>query len=490
MADMCEDEARTYKCNACGKGFARVDVLKKHEAVACKMLRPYGHPDPPSNAVASSSRPNSSAGPSRHQGYAQPPTTARIRIKESQQRSRANSPVEPNNKRQKRDQSVETSLSSSEEDEVEPDTPYDRRFSTDTIQTGHHHLPPQPPPHHHPGLGHEYHHHPDEQMHPYGQAPHRSQAISDTRWNSNPGTHLPPVHTVPAPSSQYPLISPTQKDMSMSLAPAYAPTPDVSDIPGDSAPIRINTDIQSMPATSHAMPDYQQPLSAHAPPGPGNASVEWESVGGGGNGSDFGMPAKVGENMDDLLGWLFNTNAPGTGGDWSFGMQQGQLQQDMQGQQFLPTFSIDPKSAQNSMSVEAFNFSPVDPHDTSQGYPPTNTSHQTQTQQWIPPSQAQEVYPAEAAENGSSLRNGSTDQHRYSQSSSSTAHRRYPQAFHPLYVPNIPGKTSIPNFSGSEKILIQGREKYKEVIDDEVHEAMLDMFEVRTLHDRRAGVWE
>lgn len=284
----------------------------------------------------------------------------------------------------------------------------------------------------------------------------------------------------------------------MSLAPAYAPTPDVSDLPVDPAPIRINTDIHSMPVMDHGMVDQHQPLSAHAHAHAhdhvhthiqsGNASTDWDSVGGGGHGSDFGMPAKAGENMDDLLGWLFNTNAPGTGGDWSFGIQQGQIQQDMHGQQFLPTFSNNPPSGQTAMPTSALNYSPVDPHDTSQEYPPPSASHyQTQAQipEWIPPSDPhQEVYhedegPSER-ERGSTMRTSITDdQHRYSQSSSSTTHRRYPQAFHPLYVPHIPGKTSIPNFSGSEKILIQGREKYKEVIDEEVHEAMLDMFEVR-----------
>ena len=271
--------------------------------------------------------------------------------------------------------------------------------------------------------------------------------------------------------------------MSMSLAPAYAPTPEVNDLPGDSAPIRINTDIHSMPVMNHSMVDQHQPLSAHTHAHPGDAPTEWDSVGGAGNESDFGMPAKVGENMDDLLGWLFNTNAPGTGGDWSFGIQQGQIQQDMQGQHFLPTFSNDPTANSNSNTIPTgpLNYSPVDPHDTSQGYPPLSTKqHQSQIPQWIPPSDLrQEMYNDNPNEPGSTMRTSiPDDQHRYSQSSSSTTHRRYPQAFHPLYVPHIPGKTSIPNFSGSEKILIQGREKYKEVIDEEVHEAMLDMFEV------------
>jgi hypothetical protein len=41
-------------------------------------------------------------------------------------------------------------------------------------------------------------------------------------------------------------------------------------------------------------------------------------------------------------------------------------------------------------------------------------------------------------------------------------------------------KTNIPTFNGSgnERASIQGRERYKEVIDEEVKDTMLDLFEV------------
>jgi hypothetical protein len=62
-------------------------------------------------------------------------------------------------------------------------------------------------------------------------------------------------------------------------------------------------------------------------------------------------------------------------------------------------------------------------------------------------------------------------------------HRRYPQPIHPLYVPNIPGKTNIPTFNANgngydHQRALLGRERYKEVIDEDTKQDMLDLFEV------------
>lgn len=471
------DEERSYKCNACGKGFARIDVLKKHETVACKMLR---HGDGP--GAGAGPGPSSSRGPAAPQslgaGYAQP----QPRIKESQQRSRAGSPVidETTRKRQKREESVASSSTSAStgeenEDQVEPEPPYDRRFSMPG--PSHHILP-------HPAGGGMYDLPPPSSAHRYSHS--QSHAISSTPIHPHP--HLPPIHTAPPTTNAYPMISPTQpKDMSISLAPAYAPTPDVTDLPSDTAPLKSETESRSIPI--HPTSALEPPTATHPDV---TETTGWEGGGGPGNAGDFGMPAKVGENMDDLLSWLFNTNAPGTGGDWALGIQGGQMQQDMQSHQFLPSFVTDPTNNQGgTVPVDTFNYPPMDAQDGPPGYsqqqhqPPASSHQHSQAQQWLPGQHFTQGGGADSVgmEGGpSALRSNFVDPTQSGpgniQSGSLTTHRRYPQAFHPLYVPNIPGKTSIPNFSGSEKILVQGREKYKEVIDEDTRDAMLAMFEV------------
>lgn len=180
--------------------------------------------------------------------------------------------------------------------------------------------------------------------------------------------------------------------MSLSLAPAYAPTP--------------------------------------IPPSP-IPTLHQENT-------DFEMPGKGGGDMDDLLSWLFNSN---TGGDWSG--------QDLGGHQYLPNFS---EPIANGQEV-------VDTTDQNPAYyhydPSTSTSTAQQVKASVPNSSGQLLPNAESGPSGE--------------------HKRYPQPLHPLYIPNIPGKTSIPTFTvrgGGE------RERYKEVIDEDVKADMMDMFEV------------
>jgi len=142
--------------------------------------------------------------------------------------------------------------------------------------------------------------------------------------------------------------------------------------------------------------------------------------------------------MDDLLSWLFNSN---TGGDWSG--------QDMGGHQYLPNFS-EPIANEQEM-IDTTDQNPAYYH-----YEPSTTTSATQVHTPARTSNEQVSMPnAEAGPSGQ--------------------HKRYPQPVHPLYIPNIPGKTSIPTFTvrgGGE------RERYKEVIDEDVKADMMDMFEV------------
>ena len=194
-----------------------------------------------------------------------------------------------------------------------------------------------------------------------------------------------------------PLVSPAQPthpggDMSLSLAPAYAPTP--------------------------------------IPPSP-IPTLHQENT-------DFEMPGKGGGDMDDLLSWLFNSN---TGGDWSG--------QDLGGHQYLPNFS---EPIANGQEV-------VDTTDQNPAYyhydPSTSTSTAQQVKASVPNSSGQLLPNAESGPSGE--------------------HKRYPQPLHPLYIPNIPGKTSIPTFTG---VGSRERARYKEVIDEDVKADMMDMFEV------------
>lgn len=498
-------------------------MLKKHEAVACKMLRPADSPR--ATAQGDSSRGgggngNSAAAGTR--GHERERERERPRVKESRSRSRANSPLHnderagaaphSDSKRRKvvderrylSPASSSSSASSNSHENMQAGAmmlmdmevglhgrePFERRFSG---------LDPQQHPQQyqmggHPDHHHQHHHHQQQQQQQRYSLPH----INATPLH--PPTHLPPIQTGQVPPHTYnSMLSPTQpKDMSISLAPAYAPTPDVSDLTHDPAPLKSDPD----PSTSRSTLDHaqQQPTSAHPDSG---QTIEWEdtTVGPGGgasvgsNGGDFGMGGKVGENMDDLLGWLFNTNAPNTGGDWAFGIQQGQIQQDMQGHQFLPTFALDPinnvpadmgpvdsfanASYQQDLAASQFGTQQAASQQQQQQQQP----QQQQQQQWLPPVMQQQGFQHDANGNRIDPSTSSSSTHANAQSGGSgsgnlTVHRRYPQAFHPLYVPNIPGKTNIPNFSGSEKILVQGREKYKEVIDEDVRNSMLEMFEV------------
>jgi hypothetical protein len=196
-----------------------------------------------------------------------------------------------------------------------------------------------------------------------------------------------------------PLISPSQPahpggDMSLSLAPAYAPTP---------------TPIPPSPVPTHPHENF-----------------------------DSEMPGKVGDNMDDLLSWLFNSN---TGGDWSG--------QDMSGQQYVPNFFEPVSNGQELVNT-------TDQNPAYYHYDPSTSTSSAQVQASIPTSNEQGSIPN--AESGPSGQ-----------------HKRYPQPVHPLYVPNIPGKTNIPTFTGGGG---RERERYKEIIDEDVKADMMDMFEV------------
>jgi hypothetical protein len=182
------------------------------------------------------------------------------------------------------------------------------------------------------------------------------------------------------------------------------------------------------------------------------------------------MPAKVGENMDDLLSWLFNTNTPGTGGDWGFGIQQGQTQQDM-----LPTFTTEPLGV--GPRDEAYpSYYPADTNagSGSLNYGSSDNYHVQSN------SNPHTQYPSTALHGGDTGMAHISNTAPGPSQSQPTTNKRYPQPYHPLYVPNIPVKTNIPTFNGSgnERASIQGRERYKEVIDEEVKDTMLDLFEV------------
>lgn len=182
--------------------------------------------------------------------------------------------------------------------------------------------------------------------------------------------------------------------MSLSLAPAYAPTP---------------TPIPPSPVPTHPQ---------------GNSDTE--------------MPGKVGDNMDDLLSWLFNST---TGGDWSG--------QDMSGQQYVPNFFEPIANGQELVNT-------TDQNPAYYHYDPSTSTSSAQVQASIPTSNGQGSIPnAESRPSGQ--------------------HKRYPQPVHPLYVPNIPGKTSIPTFTSGGG---RERKRYKEIIDEDVKADMMDMFEV------------
>ena len=218
-----------------------------------------------------------------------------------------------------------------------------------------------------------------------------------------------------------PLISPTQptqhqRDMSISLAPAYAPTP-------------IAIPISPIPPQRSL---YEPPITDTS--------------------SEFEIPGKVGENMDDLLSWLFNSNT-GTGtGDWAG-------TQDLGGQQYLPTF-LEPTPAPVEGDEVVQGSSDQDQNPSYYHYdPPISSTGENQ----VRPSNTISTYHS-GQQSATTTTAGPTSQH-----------RRYPQPVHPLYVPNIPGKTSIPTFTGTSG---RERERYKEVIDEDVKADMMDMFEV------------
>jgi hypothetical protein len=462
------DEERNFKCNACGKGFARIDVLKKHEAVACKMIRTV----PPASSEQTQSKPQPQPSPieirqtpqseSRGRGGNDFPiprasaSVVRIAPRESgtsrESTSNRHEGIDKPclwRKRQRRDSDESEASGSSGEREAEEEYKagrgYDGRYANPTYshpqpQAQLQHTPSYPPAHRYP--------------------PHHQLGIGSSSTPIHALPHLPPLGTS-STSYSMPLISPTQpRDMSISLAPAYALTPDVSaTIPDPERapqPLKIDTNVHSLGQSMAVDPSSAlEPISA----GHAHRYEPEQSVGPGG----FEMPAKVGENMDDLLGWLFNTNAPGTGGDWGFGVQQGQTQQEM-----MPTFSAE-LVAQQSGQGEDLPYPSYYPADAPTGAPGYGQSQNYQVQSHHPWTSHQD--------GGHSLSSNGAGP---SGSQSQSTQRRYPQPYHPLYVPNMPGKTNIPTFNGSgnERASIQGRERYKEVIDDEVKDAMLDMFEV------------
>ena len=291
--------------------------------------------------------------------------------------------------------------------------------------------------------------------------------------------HLPPLHIPSTTTSnftypaQLPLISPTQPtqrggDMSLSLAPPYAPTPVP---PSPPKPTEI----------SGAIP-YDQPQIQEA---------TWDNDAAT---SEFEMPAKVGENMDDLLSWLFNTNAPGTGGEWTFGQGGGGQMGDM-GHQFLPTFNIDPvaghlDSGPGQETVADLGISRYSPDQPGNTYTDAGTTVQIQQVQASSATTGarstqvpiEQIVPTTAGHGpGTFVQQpgqvqAQRHEHQQGQEQGPTV-RRYPQPIHPLYVPNIPGKTNIPTFDRIPMPKGQ-RERYSEVIDEETKAAMMDMFEV------------
>lgn len=469
------DEERSFKCNACGKGFARIDVLKKHEAVACKMLRSapstsgeqsLSRPSPPAHTQTppfqtrqppqsdTRARGGTDFPMSRASGSMSVPRIA-PRGQDVAHRASLNRHAEgidkPSlwRKRQRRNSDGSEVSGSSHEDDGEPS--FERRYNAPTY--------PQPQP----GSQHTTPYHP--QRYP---PPHHLD-IGPTSVHSTP--HLPPLATA-STSYSMPLISPTQpRDMSISLAPAYALTPDVSGIgPDPDRPLlKIETE-QPGPSMTNGSTSALEPLSADLE----HRYEAEQSVGAGG----FEMPAKVGENMDDLLSWLFNTNAPGTGGDWGFGVQQSQTQQEM-----LPTFSAELVAQESEQASDTYpSYYPADAPTGALGYGNTQSFPTQKQYSW-------------GGHDGHESARGvnshlSTSESGPSGAQSQSTQRRYPQPLHPLYIPNIPGKTNIPTFNGSgnERASIQGRERYKEVIDDEVKDAMLDMFEVSPWNARLAVV--
>jgi hypothetical protein len=210
--------------------------------------------------------------------------------------------------------------------------------------------------------------------------------------------------------------------MSVSLAPAYAPTP---------IPVSPQRPTSTIPQTN-----YQET----------STSTNLDT--------GFEIPGKVGENMDDLLSWLFNSNSNSntTGGDWA---------QDSGGHQYLPTF-LEP-TPQPIEERELVSIS-TDENPAYYHYNPQTSQRQDQAQ-----AREQTTVPTFSGAQNSSQTN--TDSIQTGQ------HKRYPQPVHPLYVPNIPGKTNIPTFTGSANGGRE-RERYKEVIDENVKASMMDMFEV------------
>jgi len=303
--------------------------------------------------------------------------------------------------------------------------------------------------------------------------------------------HLPPLHIPSTTTSnftypaQMPLMSPTQPtqrggDMSLSLAPPYAPTPVP---PSPPKPTEISGPIP-----------YDQPQIQEA---------TWDNDAAT---SEFEMPAKVGENMDDLLSWLFNTNAPGTGSEWTFGQGGGGQMGDM-GHQFLPTFNIDPVAGhldagpeQGQESVVDLSISRYSADQPGNTYPDAGTTVQIQQVQTSSATMGarstqvpveQPVPTTAGHDQGTSVQQAGPNpmqrhEHQQGREQGPTV-RRYPQPIHPLYVPNIPGKTNIPTFDRIPMPKGQ-RERYSEVIDEETKAAMMDMFEV-CLFTPLAFVW-
>lgn len=194
-----------------------------------------------------------------------------------------------------------------------------------------------------------------------------------------------------------------------------------------------------MPTISPTQPDQPGDMSLSLAPAYAPTPIPPSPIPTPQENTDFEMPGKGGGDMDDLLSWLFNSN---TGGDWSG--------QDTGGHQYLPNFS-EPIASEQEI-IDTTDQNPAYYH-----YEPSTTTSTAQVQA-ITTSSGQVSMPnAEAGPSGQ--------------------HKRYPQPVHPLYIPNIPGKTSIPTFTGGGA---RDREsqRYKEVIDEDVKADMMDMFEV------------